>query len=325
MFGNPRPHPLLADIAAVQRRADSRRNRPLTRDEGRSVVNALYGSERPARPDPVVNALANIAENYPVRPPQSNALIGAYRAGSGDVIPDALRGLFGAMGFGAPMRERMVRDAEYIPILGDLITAGRGAGQVGGGNYLSGAGNLSLAALGLIPGLGDAAAGGVRGVAARYGNDAAGAVGRAVDIPAPHARAQRFRDALADRGVRVGEVRTSTNRDGGHSAYVSSPFGELRFSDHSANMDFRPGQMDVYYDADRADDFLREMQESRQRQIAARQAERAALAQREAPFRSRFQAARDDNERYRIIVEAYPWAAENAAARRDIRRRWLSE
>ncbi len=144
-----------------------------------------------------------------------------------------------------------------------------------------------------------------------------------MSIPQPWQRAEKLRAELKRRGLDVGDVQQSTNRNGGHSAYLKSQFGELRFSDHETNMAFRPGQIDVY--TDDAEEFLAQAAQNKEQALVKRSELKKGQELFEREARERFLATSDEGERLRIITSLFPWSGNDKAARKEIRNRWLGK
>lgn len=139
----------------------------------------------------------------------------------------------------------------------------------------------------------------------------------------PHVKAEELAQSLRNGGFDVLSVRKSMNRDGGKSAYINvkGVSDELRVSDHSANMDYRPGQADWLGSTDKR--AVQELQDMLSRG-ETRKAERAAAESiREAPYKKRFFAATSNQERGEIISEMMPGSSRDD--RRSVRDRWLGE
>lgn len=90
----------------------------------------------------------------------------------------------------------------------------------------------------------------------------------------PWERAELFQKRLAELGEPVGQLARSTNRYGEKSAYLDYGRGQLRFSDHDANMDFRPGQTQVH--GNDPDEWLKMHKEAVARNDAEYAARKAA-------------------------------------------------
>ncbi|WP_146163420.1 hypothetical protein [Sphingomonas fennica] len=116
------------------------------------------------------------------------------------------------------------------------------------------------------------------------------------------------------------EIAHSTNRDGGHSSYltVSGLAKRLRISDHHS------GWTDAVDAFGSAADIIAAAEKAGQIRRDEERADRAALTERDAPFRARYFAAKD-HERHAIVCEAYPAAVTNKTFRRDIIARWTLE
>lgn len=113
-----------------------------------------------------------------------------------------------------------------------------------------------------------------------------------------HSNADALIQALGERGVRVPPASKSINRHGEYSAYLDTPLGEVRLSDHSSNANFNTSALNLYDQGDfnptQEADRIMEM-------IAQQRAQRAAatLAQNEfvAPYAQQYRAAQTDQAR----------------------------
>lgn len=107
---------------------------------------------------------------YPVRGPEMTARQPDLRERVGNAVYD----VFGAMGLPS-IANRARNDAQtgvdFVPGIGDLIGLDDAATSFGAGNYGTAAAGLGLTALGAVPGVGDAAATGVKkGIRAFHGS-----------------------------------------------------------------------------------------------------------------------------------------------------------
>lgn len=91
----------------------------------------------------------------------------AYRPGAADRIGDALESVFRGIGIDPTTARRARNEMGAVPLVGDILTAASGADSLNRGNYMTGAGELGLAAIGAVPGVGDAVAATLRSGARR--------------------------------------------------------------------------------------------------------------------------------------------------------------
>ena len=137
-------------------------------------------------------------------------------------------------------------------------------------------------------------------------------------------QAEQFANRLRALGVEVGDIQHSVNRHGQNSAYIATQNGQLRISDHDANMDFRPGQIAIYDTSESGVQQFVERAQHAQAEGAARRASAAEIqAAHEEPFIQRFLAA-PEHERHSIILEAYPELSgpHFKQKRQELLRRW---
>lgn len=152
------PHPLLGDVMRFAQEAEQRRGQPLTEAERRRAVRATYGP-----PASAPRRSGFLSMSPPANAPRrSEGSIRPHIPSGGEAIGNSIGDVARSLGFSNAYAHRLGSEATNIPVLGDLMTAADAGTSFRGGNYLQGAGQAALAGIGLIPGVGDAAAAGAR-------------------------------------------------------------------------------------------------------------------------------------------------------------------
>jgi len=223
---------------------------------------AMLAGSQVQRPDPQTMAVNALYGNLEAPEP-------TLASGLTDGIRNALYGLGVDEGYAGHFANKATNFLNDLTPVGDAISFDDARQAWNRGDYLAAGGNALMGVLGAIPGFGDAAAGTAKAIIAPgKGRSLVGSGAVAPDYPSPGAfhpagssanipkmterqaprpwqEAEEFAQALRDRGLEP-HVSRSQNRNGDFSAYVQTPWGDVRFSDHSANMDFRVDQIEAF-------------------------------------------------------------------------------
>ena len=131
----------------------------------------------------------------------------------------------------------------------------------------------------------------------------AGSLGMGASV---HSNIDLLAQELRARGIGTGTPQKSINRHGEYSAYMDTPLGEVRLSDHSNNPNFNTSAANLYDFGDgtfnpaaEADRIAAAIEQSRVQQAAAKAAREAFIA----PYAQRYKAATTNSERDAVLRE----------------------
>jgi hypothetical protein len=116
-------------------------------------------------PKPAFNMAASVRKApkiSPRKPPK--ATLSAYKPSLGERIENGIADMLGGGSYARHFAGRAIAPLNDVTPVGDAISFADAGTAFGRGNYASAAGNAALGAIGLVPGAGDLAAKGIKGL-----------------------------------------------------------------------------------------------------------------------------------------------------------------